>query len=201
VRRVKIAPVRPRLHFSALPAIAAIGAAVGTGLDQLHVRGGAEVYAHASFAGQAWWVPPEFGLAYAAGVYGVTVLGRPQPDARSGRRLLGEVVWLGAIYSLTALIPERTSILMPLLVALALVRAQTLVELVRRNPIPAAMLVVGGPLLEAALSAADLFSYTTTQFLGLPAWLPFLYVHAVPFAIRLTETALQHFGAAPDSVT
>ena len=196
VRRVAMVSARPRLALSAFPAVAVVGAAVGTALDQLHVRGGAETYAHPSFAGQAWWVPPEFGLAYAAGVYGVTILGRPRPDAGSARRLLGETLWLAAVYSLTALIPERTFLLVSIMVVLAVVRLPTLAALVRRNPAPAALLVAGGPLLEAILSGADLFSYATSDFLGLPAWLPLLYLHAVPFAIRLTETALQRWEAS-----
>lgn len=184
-----------RLRPAALPALFALGAALGTAWDQMHVRGGVEIYRDPAFAGQSWWVPAEFGLAYAAGAAAIAVLGRPAPDGGSPRRFMTETLWLSAVYALTALAPERPAALTAAVAALALARAPAIAALVRRNPLPAALLVAGGPAIEAVLSGAGLFSYTRPQLLGIPAWLPLLYLHAVPFAVRLTETALRWFGA------
>jgi hypothetical protein len=68
---------------------------------------------------------------------------------------------------------------------------------VRANPIPAAAIVAGGPVVEAILIGAGVFRYTFASLGNIPEWLPLLYANAVPFAIRLAEAAIQASDSAP----
>jgi hypothetical protein len=173
-----------------MPALFLIGAAFGTALDWLHVTAGAERYAHPSFGGLAWWVPPEFGLLYALGVGAVTLVGDPAPRRGSVLAASGEALWLSALYAITAFFHDSPWAVAAVLGAALAARAPTLRVLVAANPIPAAGIVALGPLGEASLIAAGVFSYAEPQLGSIPVWLPLLWASAVPFAIRLTEAAL-----------
>lgn len=182
---------RPRLRAVALALVALAGAVVGTAWDRLHVAAGTLFYPAARF-GQPWWVPVEFGLAFVGIVAGVVRLGDPAPTKGTPARAVRELAWFTAMYALSALLwtsPAACALVLALLLAL---RVDALQAAGERNALPAFALVVAGPVVEGALVAAGLFAYDDRGLLimGIPVWLPVLYMHAVPLAVRTAELAL-----------
>jgi hypothetical protein len=182
--------VRPRFRPAALAGVALAGAVLGTAWDYLHVRTHTTVYS-IGLGRLPLWVPIEFALAYVVGVVGIARFGTPWRDAKSFGRLAGETAWLTAVYAVTAF-GHRYEIVVLLALGVALLaRRRTLAGLLPLNQIPALALVVVGPAVEAILIASGLFGYTHASLGNIPLWLPLLYGNAVPFAIRLTEFALE----------
>lgn len=180
---------RPKLHLRWLAIAAVIGAVFGSAWDLLHVRTHTTIYSIGT-GRMPLWVPLEFALVYAAGVAGVILTGSPVSDARSRHRLLGETAWVTIVYAITAF-GHHYEVVVAAVAALALLsRRRTLQKVLRANPIPAAALVVCGSVVETVLIAAGVFHYTHASLGNVPLWLPLLYANAVPFAVRLTEAAM-----------
>jgi hypothetical protein len=172
-----------------LAAVALAGAGLGSAWDLLHVRTHTTIYSIGS-GRMPLWVPLEFAAVYVAGVIGIALLGAPSPDARSRARLSGETAWVTAVYAITAF-GHRYEWLVAALCVLALIaRGRTLRDVARANALPAVALVVSGPAVEAILIHSHVFAYTHASLGNIPLWLPLLYANAVPFAVRLTETAM-----------
>ena len=151
-------------------------------------------YHDTTFAGQAWWVPLQFGLVYAAGIPLFVLAGDPAPSRETKRLLAGEFVWATACYALTAFLDSFPWIVFALLAGAALARTRTLRTAAAANMVPALALVALGPLVESMLIAAGVFEYSTSQLGPIPAWLPLLYVNIVPFVVRAAEAAVTAFG-------
>jgi hypothetical protein len=179
----------PQIGIIPLAGIAVLGAALGMAWDLLHVRFGAIVYSIGP-GRQPLWVPLEFALVYLVGVLAIALIGNPSPDPRSVQRLAGEALWVTAVYATTAIAHEREWLVVVLVAAGILARGRSFAEVVRASPIPAGALVAGGPAVEAVLIATGIFRYEHASLGNVPVWLPLLYASAVPFAVRLTETAL-----------
>lgn len=186
--------IRPRLRPAAFFVAGLFGAAIGTAWDRLHAWTGAIDYADGT-PGQPWWVPPAFGLAFAAGVVAIVRLGDPAPVRRTPAALLAETLWVSGIYGITAVLHQREGLAALAVAVLLLARGRSMRRAVAANPVPALLLVTVGPLVEAVLIAGDLFRYSPATLGEIPLWLPLLYAGAVPFAVRLGETALLWFGA------
>jgi len=177
------------LTAKALLGVAVIGAALGTAWDYLHVGTHTTIYAF-GVGRLPFWVPLEFAAVYVAGVLGIAMLGRPKPDRRSLHRFAREGSWLTIVYATTAVAHRLEWLVVGACVAAIAVRIGSFRDVVRANPLPAIALVISGPVVEAILVAAHVFRYTHASLGNIPIWLPLLYANAVPFAVRLTETAL-----------
>lgn len=178
-----------------MPVCFVAGAILGAGWDQFHVQAGTLRYTDTTLAGQAWWVPLEFGLVYAAGIPLFVAIGDPAPG-RDTARLLGlELVWATTCYAATAFFDASPWLVVAILAAAALARTGALAVALRANPLPALALLVLGPLTEAMVSASGLFAYEQRQLGNLPAWLPLLYLNLIPFVSRAAEATLRAFGA------
>lgn len=180
--RVQIPPL-------AYPFAALTGAALGTAWDRMHAIAGTLAYSGTTHA-QPWWVPVEFAIAGVAVLIGVRTFGDPVPGPREPRRALFEVVWLSALYALTALSWRSSAATTAILLVLLLFRLRALQRDGRQNVVPALALVAGGPALEAALSASGVFAYARPDFVRIPLWLPVLYMHAVPLIVHGTAAVL-----------
>jgi hypothetical protein len=165
------------------------GAALGTAWDVLHVWTGTTAYSIGPDR-VPLWVPLEFGLVYLAGVLGISAFGSPRPDERSAGRLATEAVWLTVVYAMTAVLHRYEWLVAALALAGIALRRRTFGEVVRRIPLPAIALVSGGVIVETILIAAGIFDYANASLGKVAVWLPLLYANAVPFGVRLTETAL-----------
>ena len=158
-----------------------LGALVGTGADQIHVRAGVLSYPRPSeiLPGQPLWVPLLFGAAGAVLPMLNAALLRLTPRSASRgsvRAVASASLWFFAAYASTALLQSA-----PLLLGLALV----LVWAGRVALGPAMDKVLAGPLLalvgslfEAGLSSTGAFQYRRPDVLLVPVWLPALYLHA-----------------------
>lgn len=178
-----------RIGIVPLIGVAVIGAIIGTAWDLLHVRLGATEYSIGPER-QPFWVPLEFGLVYTTGVVAISKIGRAAPARDSLPGLAREAMWVSVIYATTAIAHTLEWVVVGLLAAALIARRRSLAGVARANHIAAAGLVVLGPAVEAVLIAAGLFRYTNASLGNVPVWLPLLYASAIPFAVRLTESAL-----------
>jgi hypothetical protein len=192
--------IRPQLRPGWLFAVALGGAVLGTAWDRMHVAAGTLFYTPPGRFHQPWWVPLEFGMLFLSGALGILRFGDPLPDERSPRRAAAELAVFSAVYGMTALLWRRPGVLIAVLIALLVIRLPALQKTGGANMVPAAMLVIGGPVMEASLSAAGLFAYASPDIAGVPLWLPLLYMNAVPFAVRTIEAAWW-FGGPRRSTT
>lgn len=166
-----------------------LGAALGTAWDSFHVWTGTTAYAFGTHR-MPFWVPLEFGSVYLIGALGIAMIGSPRPDERSRDRALGEAAWLTVVYAMTAVLHQYEWLVVALAAAAILVRRTSFAVIVRANPAPALALVIGGTVVETVLIALGVFDYSVASLGHVPVWLPLLYANAVPFGVRLTETAL-----------
>jgi hypothetical protein len=159
--------------------LGAIGAAVCTLLDHVHVTHGVLFYARPVLWQQGWWVVPMFGTATVGAVAAVEptrrlLRGAPLP-APSGPQLAGDMIAFVGAYLFTSFGHGQPVALLVLLVAWWLSRVAG------RAPawVVAFCLVsaVVGPLVEATLSAIGNFNYVRPDVLGVALWLPGLYLH------------------------
>ena len=178
---------------TALVGVAAIGAALGTAWDYLHVGTHTTIYA-SGIGRMPFWVPIEFAAVYVLGVVGITVVGSPRPDARSAQRATREAAWVTIVYATTAVAHRSEWLVVIACVVVMIARNRTFRDVLGANAVPAVALIISGPVVESILIAAHVFRYTHASLGNIPLWLPLLYANAVPFAVRLTETALW-FGA------
>ncbi len=188
------ATLRPRLGAAAYPALFVTGAVLGTFWDQLHVRAGTLFYRSPTIAGQPWWVPLEFGIAFVLGGVLFTMLGDPAPRKQSPRIAGIEAFWLTAIYAMTAFFDRWPWVLAGLLVLALAARAGPLAMVALASPIPVVAVLIAGPLTEAMLISAGLFEYRHIHTDPIPFWLPLLWANGIMFMARLCEAMLQRFG-------
>jgi hypothetical protein len=183
----------PGLAFVAL--VFAASCVVGPMLDQIHVVSGALAYADPWLLGQAWWVAPQFGIAFAL-VAACSLLLARRPDARrevpASAVLVGQqVAWLRGAYLATGALWRE-----PLLLAALLLGALAVRYVADR---PDAMtiritllLALAGTAWEALLSSQPgTFDYAPTDIdTPAPIWLPLLYAHGAP----LVRTLFDHLA-------
>jgi len=150
------------------------GAVVGTLLDRIHVAAGVLWYARPVLAGQAVWVPLVFGVGALLLMSGHVIFPPPERPATPAT-LVVPALGLLLAYLATAALADRPFTLALVLVIAWLVR-------VLREPTADKLAVatafgLGGPFFEAALSATGGFFYRRPDILGVPVWLPALYLH------------------------
>ncbi len=166
---------------------------IGPALDQIHVVSGALTYAHPWFLEQAWWVGPQFGLAF-AGVAALTLIiqhwfGTDDPPITRPVRAGQQLAWLLAAYAATGLFWREPWLLTAGLLVGLLVRVAY-----ERPDLPTIRLIVAlaiaGASYEAVLSSfPGTFSYTRTGGAPVPLWLPLLYAHAAPLVRTFMKNA------------
>lgn len=154
--------------------MAALGATVGTALDAIHTHFGITAYTHPVFWKAAWWVP----LLY-AGAYMIGLL-RPLLDRRSPpppwRSVLLAFAIFVAAYVASAL-PLSWPLVSAILLALFLL-SWSLFDRSRVQLVIAAAAAVGGPATEAFFISRGTFVHLQPLVLGVPGWLPFIYMTA-----------------------
>lgn len=176
---------------------------VGPALDQIHVVGGALAYSDPWLLGQAWWVGPQFGLAFAL-ICAVSLavqhhLGNRQPEPTPAPRIVQQLAWFLAAYLTTGILWERPWLLAGLL-AIGLA-----IRVVSVRPDAAAvrtitLLALAGTAYEATLSSIPgTFDYTLTGQLPFPIWLPLLYAHGAPLLRTFATNATAAFSRARDA--
>jgi hypothetical protein len=152
---------------------------VCTVCDHLHVITGVLAYPKPFLWQQAWWVP----FLFAAASLFVVAAARPILVAFGGtddrppaaREVAGDGILFVTAYAFTAYGHALPSVVLAVLVAWWLGRV---VRGRRFWLVPYSLAAaVGGTLFEAGLSATGAFHYLVPDFLGVPMWLPALYLH------------------------
>jgi hypothetical protein len=177
-----------------------LGALVATVGDHLHVVYGVLFYPHPVFLQQAWWVFPLFVGATWAMVSGAETVrralgksdhagggapGRAVGGARAPTNLAEVALATGAFflaYAFTAVAAELPNLVLVVLLLTWLLRVHRLPRWVLAFGVLAAACGVAS---ESALSAMGLFKYVNPDGLGVPRWLPALYLHASVTAVCL----------------
>ncbi len=166
---------------------------VGPALDQIHVVGGALWYAHPWLLGQAWWVGPQFGIAFAI-ICSVTLavqhyLGTRTPAPTPRPRIAQQAAWFLVAYLATGMLWDRPWLLTALLAGGLVVRLFTV------RPDTASVrtivfLALAGSTYEALVSSIPgTFDYSITAHLPVPIWLPLLYAHGAPLLRTFSKNA------------
>jgi hypothetical protein len=162
--------------------------------DHLHVVHGVLYYPHVAFWGEAWWVPLLFAGASIVLIAGALQfaarLGLPDERPPTVREVAGDGVGFLCAYAFTAWGARLPDVVLWVLVGFWLARA-----LAGRPSWQIGLSVataLGGSLFEGALSATGAFHYTEPDFVGVPRWLPALYLHAA----LLTGPLALHFRRA-----
>jgi hypothetical protein len=157
-----------------------LGAIVGTLGDRVHTFKGVLGYPHAFAFGEAAWVPLLMGGAGIAMVSGYGLVHRvvgSNDERASMANVLSAFVWFAAAYAASGFFHQY-----PIALTLAFVAA--FVARALREPVSRAAWVYAlvtalvGTLFEAGLSATGAFRYYTPDVIGVPMWLPGLYLHA-----------------------
>ena len=171
-----------------------LGGLLGALCDQIHVQGQVLSYAEPLFAGQAWWVAPNFGLATCV-MYLTTSLWvrwserlAPAPVTRG--ELARHALWFLAAYGLSAGM-QLKPLWLTMLYAILFVR-----RLLRRNDVGpqlanALCLAAGGTLAESALASTGAFAYRAPDLGYVPMWLPGIYLHGSLLAMAVVRALRQ----------
>ncbi|MEO6951710.1 MAG: hypothetical protein ABI321_07845 [Polyangia bacterium] len=154
--------------------------------DHLHATHDVLVYTPVSWWGQAWWVWPEFIIGTLAAVGTAARFARGLPAPR--RRFFADLVFFCGAYAYTSFAPwDRPNVTTFVLVGAFVVRV-----LAEDRPAwlvwHSLQLALVGPLCEAALSWVGTFHYVHPDIIGVPRWLPGIYLAA---GLASGEMALQ----------
>jgi hypothetical protein len=154
------------------------GALIATVGDHLHVVYGVLFYPHPVLFQQAFWVFPLFVVATWAMLSGAETVRRALGGRRVPTNPAEVALATGAFflaYAFTAVSAELPNVVLVVLL---------LTWLVRIRRVPRWVLVFGalaaacGVASESGLSAMGMFRYVNPDVLGVPRWLPALYLHA-----------------------
>lgn len=160
-----------------------------TALDHLHAVTGALYYAHPTplLYPQAFWVPLLFAAAslftVAASAPVLRRLGADAAPPPTAREVAADAIGFITAYAYTSWGQSSPTVCLLVLGGFFIARALPR----RRWIVPYALLVaVGGTLFEAALSSTGAFHYRAPDLLGVPRWLPGIYLHVALLAAPLT---------------
>jgi hypothetical protein len=142
-------------------------------------------YETGGYFGQAWWVPLQFGVASLAIVAGAMPFARRRAPPQSLDFISG-TAWFVAAYAASGLFDDH-----PFALAVAFVLTWAVRVALAPQPSPlvaySLLLAVAGTAAEAILAAAGTFAYANPDLLGVPVWLPGLYLHGAPLALALAK--------------
>ena len=154
--------------------------------DHLHVTHGVLSYSHPVLWNQAWWVPLLFMVATAAALVSARGLRRAFGGRPFGTHpMIADALGFGTAYAFTAYAHTLPDVVLWVLVLAWLARVL--------GGVPAWLVVyslgaaLAGPAVEAGVSRLGVFHYTHPDFLGVPKWLPALYLHVGFLAANLEQ--------------
>jgi len=180
---------RPPLGRPVILALVFLGGAIGgTLLDQIHVRSHVLHYAHPRFAGEAWWVVPEFGAAATVALlFTLWATKRLWRVSRDAVPIVVDASIFFVAYSASGIFHRHSWIV--LVVVLCLWAAMIAFHRDRKAFVLVSLaLMIVGPIYESALSSTGAFRYDVTPLVGrVPIWLPALYLNAGVLAASIAR--------------
>ncbi len=164
---------------------------MGSLLDGFHTHSGATMYPHPVFCMMAWWVPLLFGSAGVAVGESHVLLDRAlkvaYPTISRGRLALGFAGFVLA-YFLSGYLPASNLVRTVVLLAIA-AGLWCLLDRKLHGILLALGTALGGFVVEVVLSRGGYFAHLRPDFMGIPMWLPALYMSA-SFSIGQVGRAL-----------
>jgi hypothetical protein len=171
-----------------------VGAVAGSIGDSFHVHSGTEAYppgVRVPILDVPWWVPLEMGVAVLATAVAVWTIGRARSRARVSpwRPVVGIGLMLG-LWALSGWLAwsmwARFFVLMPLALAM-----WWWLDRDGRGLIAAGIVAASGTVTEIVLVQCNVFHYLapSDNFLGVPCWLPWLYVAATVAVSNLVRAS------------
>ena len=151
-----------------------LGATLGSALDAIHSHFGALSYTTPVFARAAWWVPLLFSGAYGSAILRPLLTPRAPPPS-GGKVALGLGLFIAA-YWLTVAPWSGTARAVGLTALFGV--AWAVCDPTGPGLLAAAVGAVGGPTVEILLVRAGTFVHHEVLGLGIPGWLPLLYLTA-----------------------
>lgn len=160
--------------------VALTGATLGSLMDAFHTYGGATSYPEPVLFRAAWWVPGLFAIAYLSIALAYVPVQRLFKSALPSRnQQIGGVLFFATLYFSSGFLPfENAGKTVVLLTGAALLFAY-----VDRSKAAIACGVAGafiGPTTEILLTHLGVFSHLQPDVLGIPMWLPALYLASGP---------------------
>lgn len=163
-------------------------------LDQVHVRTATLGYPHAVLFGQDWWVLPNFmlGVIPALALYPwvARAMGEGADLAwREGawRGVAVSLVLLSVVYASSGVFNQHPRVLLVAMLAFYALRMGY--EGSRSLLVVSVLMAIGGSSIEASLCALGKFYYRVPDGMGVPMWLPGVYLHGA-FALRAVMRAV-----------
>ena len=155
--------------------LAALGATLGSLLDAIHTHFGATSYTRPIFAEAAWWTPPLFAGAYSASIVRPLLDRGPPPPA--WKAALGVSLFIAAYWLSVAPWPweARAAVIGGIFAVSFWVCDRT-----RAGVIVGLKGAALGTAVEVILVSQGTFVHHEALVLGVPGWLPFLYLSAGP---------------------
>ena len=165
--------------MKAILILALVGATIGTLCDRMHVLGDVLSYREPVLDGQALWVPALFAVSAVALLLGHRLVVRLRGGSITPGNLFG-LLRISALfyfaYLSTALFPTHPEVLLVCLLVGFVPLAFT-----RRHKgfvLYAIGTAIVGTGVESAISSTGAFRYHAFDMMGVPMWLPALYLYA-----------------------
>ena len=172
----------------------ALGATLGAALDGIHTHFGATSYPNPIVWRMAWWVPLLFGGAFMIGLLRPLVdhWRRSRSASPSASRVSAAFAAFVVAYFITVVPLPWPAIAGVLLAIFA--TSWWLFDRTATGFVIALVAAFGGPTVESVLVSRGLFVHHQVLALGVPGWLPFLYLVA---AVALTLLAKRLVDGGP----
>jgi len=172
------------------------GATVLTTMDGFHTHSGATSYPDPVVVKMAWWVPLLFGSTAALGGVSFVLLHRAlraPARALSSTDIAVGLAAFGGLYFASGYLPASNAVIAGLLLAGALALWRWL-DRTWQGVVLGIGTAFAGCSTEIFLTSIGAFSHLRADFLGIPVWLPALYLASTPavghFARKVLEPAL-----------
>ena len=156
-----------------------LGALGGLALDQIHVQFGVLFYANPWWLEQAWWVAPLFAAASLLFISLASPMVTTFPGTQE-HRVFGSAAALVGAYWVSAVWqahPIGLAIAYPVVLLLHSTHRPTLMF--------AGAMALIGTACEVVITGTGAFTYRHPDFLGVPYWLPGLYLQGAPLALAV----------------
>jgi hypothetical protein len=167
-----------------------LGATLGSALDGIHTHFGATAYTSPLWWRMAWWTPLLFGGAFAIGMLHPFVTHRfGAQHAQPAPPRPGQVALAFALFVLAYFLTVAP-LSWPFICALLFGIFAAGFWLCDRTPIGLGIALTAaafGPLVEWCLVSLGTFAHLRPLWLGLPGWLPFLYLTAAVAMMTLAR--------------
>lgn len=166
------------MKLARIPALFLIGAVMLPVFDMFHTHSGSIAYAHPVFLGMAWWTPLLFGssLGFGGALYAAghrAMRGDPEIP-QNGAIAIGLVIFAGLYCASGYLLASNEGKLALLLVGFAAL--WWMLDRSWQGMALAVISALGGCTTEFFLTRAGAFQHLQPDVLGLPLWLPGLYL-------------------------